>query len=274
MDITANYKVFDDDNCTMKAIMVIGYGSSMPYAADTVRKQAERLAARRGERVYTAFHRADEPLIADAMRKAAEDGVDELLVIPYFIADGTITKEYLPREIGLEGYGDGVAEVEGRRISVRFGRAVGSDPGVADVVLRTIEANGGDAEKTGILIVGHGSEDRSNSEAVESVATAVASKGYKVFVGYNEFCGPTIEESFHKALEVSEDRVIVVPMFIACGLHLKEEIPQKIGLRKNSRGGIIHRNGKAVEIRYASAVGEDPYMADVMAAEAERVFGR
>ncbi len=257
----------------MKAIMVIGYGSSIPGADDVIREQAERFGSGRKEKVYTAFHRADTPLIKDAMKQAAEDGVDDLLVIPYFISDGIITKEYLPREIGLKEYGDGTADVDGKRIRVRFGKAIGSDPGVADVVVKRIKENGGDREGTAVLIVGHGSKDRSNSEAVEAVAKAAEAKGYRTFVGYNEFCGPTIEESFHKALETATERVIVVPMFISCGIHLKEEIPEKIGLKKNSRGSVVHRNGHAVEIRYPPAVGEDPYMTDVMAAQAKAVFG-
>jgi sirohydrochlorin cobaltochelatase len=50
-----------------------------------------------------------------------------------------------------------------------------------------------------------------------------------VFVGFNEFCAPTIEESIGKAASQSPDRIIVTtPMMTRGGEHSEQDIPQAI----------------------------------------------
>jgi len=95
-----------------------------------------------------------------------------------------------------------------------------------------------------------------------------------VETAYNEFNDPPIEEVFPRMLALADDKVIIIPMFIACGLHLKIEIPEKLGLKGNIKGGIVKREGKTIEVRYAPAVGEDEYLAEVLAKKAAEVFDR
>ncbi|AGI48221.1 hypothetical protein TALC_01234 [Thermoplasmatales archaeon BRNA1] len=255
----------------MNGILVIAYGSSLPYAEAALKAQCERLQNLRSEKVYYASHRANKPLIADTVKQIAADGVDRLLVIPFFIADGEITKDYIPREMGLKSYGDRCLEVDGKKIEIIWGSAIGTDPGIADVIIKRIKDRNGDAD-TPVLIIGHGSRNKELPEAVEAAAESVRLAGYRnVRVAYNEFNGPYIEDVFPEMVALNEDAIIIVPMFIACGLHLKVEIPEKLGIPDN-RGGIVKHNGKSIEVRYTPAVGEDEYVAEVLAKRAAKAF--
>lgn len=50
-----------------------------------------------------------------------------------------------------------------------------------------------------------------------------------VFVGFNEFCGPSIEEAIGEAASRSHDKIIVTtPMMTRGGEHSEKDIPQAI----------------------------------------------
>ncbi|MHA2140617.1 MAG: sirohydrochlorin chelatase [Candidatus Thorarchaeota archaeon] len=68
--------------------------------------------------------------------------------------------------------------------------------------------------------------------------------GFEVFVGFNEFCGPSLEEAIDAAAGGDSERVIVVtPMMTPGGEHSEEDIPEAISSAK--------RRFKSVEFVYA-----------------------
>lgn len=53
--------------------------------------------------------------------------------------------------------------------------------------------------------------------------------GLRVLIGFNEFCAPSLEETFHEASKATPERVIVVtPMMTSGGSHAEEDIPSAI----------------------------------------------
>jgi sirohydrochlorin cobaltochelatase len=68
--------------------------------------------------------------------------------------------------------------------------------------------------------------------------------GLQVYVGFNEFCGPTVEEAVDLAVQAGADRVVVLTtMMTQGGEHSERDIPHAIeAARKEHRG---------VEIVYA-----------------------
>jgi len=258
----------------MKAILVIGYGSSLPYASQTLEAQATRLRQLQKTPAYTAYDRVNQPDIPTAVRHLAADGAEETAVIPFFIADGVITREHLPAKLGLPQYGDGTVQVGGRPIDFRFGRAVGSDPRVAEIMQKRA-AEAGATSASGLLIIGHGSVARENAAVTEEVAGRLRAAGYShTEIGYNEYCDPSIEEALEKLVKAGVPQITVLPLFIASGLHLKEEIPAKLGLPAGKTHGTVVRNGRAVPLVYAPAIGSDPLLAEIMADEAAQLLGR
>ena len=53
--------------------------------------------------------------------------------------------------------------------------------------------------------------------------------GYKVVVGFNEFCSPSLDEAFEEAIQLNPDKIIVVtPMMTQGGEHSEKDIPEAI----------------------------------------------
>ena len=88
----------------------------------------------------------------------------------------------------------------------------------------------GDA-KTGILLVTHGSRLNYNKE----FATALYDKFAKTCempssFGFMELCGPSIPESINKLVDENDlERLVVIPVFIAPGMHTTHDIPHILG---------------------------------------------
>lgn len=54
-------------------------------------------------------------------------------------------------------------------------------------------------------------------------------KGYKVIVGFNEFCSPSLDDAFDAASKVGSEKIIVItPMMTRGGEHSEKDIPKAI----------------------------------------------
>ena len=83
-----------------------------------------------------------------------------------------------------------------------------------------------DTKKTGILIVGHGSKLPYNKEVVSEIAEKLDKKMDNVVErGFMELVLPNIPQQVDKLKEQGMERIIVVPAFLAHGVHTKVDIP-------------------------------------------------
>jgi sirohydrochlorin cobaltochelatase len=63
--------------------------------------------------------------------------------------------------------------------------------------------------------------------------------GERVFVGFNEFCAPTIEEAVGEAASCSQDKVVVLtPMMTRGGEHSERDIPEAIQRARKLHPGL------------------------------------
>ena len=255
----------------MKGILLVAYGSKEPDAEETMRVQARKLEEIRGQKVYTGFFRVSKPSIQEAMSQIAADGVDSLAVVPLLISDSSMTSDLIPEAIGMKGR-KGTVVVDSKEIKVAMCGAVGTDAGVADLLVKEIEKAGGKKD-TPILLIGHGSKDDKNPEAVYEASKGVKARGYvNLTVCFNEFCHPTVEEAFDVALRYADDKVLALPMFISDGVHIKKDIPPKIGLKEFENEGDVEYKGKKIHIFRESGIGSDPYFAEVISKRVDQLF--
>ena len=81
--------------------------------------------------------------------------------------------------------------------------------------------------KTALILFAHGSRDPEWPSPLRRVRSAIltSSLDLRVELAFLEFLPPTLQEC--AAIMISEgfDRIIVVPMFIAQGGHLKNDVP-------------------------------------------------
>jgi len=120
--------------------------------------------------------------------------------------------------------------------------------------------------KKGMLLVGHGSTMPYNKDLVEKTASLIKSKNTDFIVkcGFMNINAPTIKESLDDFRLEPIEALVVVPLFLAKGVHIEKDIPGEIGLPEGSKKGIFTLNGRSVPLVYADPIGSDPLLADLM----------
>lgn len=91
-----------------------------------------------------------------------------------------------------------------------------------------------------------GPENDPSSAGLASLAAALGARldPTPVFVAYNEFCAPSLEDALDQALGAGATRVVVVPTMITPGgSHSEEEIPEILERARRAHPGL--------ELRYA-----------------------
>jgi len=120
--------------------------------------------------------------------------------------------------------------------------------------------------KEGIMIIGHGSKLVFNKDIMNTQADRLREMGFEnVYIGFNETSYPTIEDSLQKMADDGMDTIYAMPLFIASCIHLTKAVPGKLRIPENSDGGIIEMNGSKITVRYGTPIGNDPYIAEILA---------
>jgi sirohydrochlorin cobaltochelatase len=117
-----------------------------------------------------------------------------------------------------------------------------------------------------MLLVGHGSKLPYNKDLVETTAKLIAEKTdeYIVRAGFMSLNTPTVQEQLEAFRKEKIEMLVVVPLFLARGVHIEKDIPAILGLPEGARAGTFHMNGKDVPLVYASPIGSDPLLAELM----------
>ncbi len=257
-----------------KGIMIAGYGTRKGNLEEILGKQAARIRARGIPNVYVGYFRVSSPSIPVALEKMVSDGIDDVLVLPYYIAEGRLTYEMIPGKLGISGNA-GVTEVGGKKVKVRMAPAFGLSPVLTDIVCDRI-ADAGGSFGDGIMVLGHGSRDdlSGNREIMEITAERLKARGYTHTVySFNEFCEPPIADAVEVLVSGGADRIVAVPLFIAMGLHLGQEVPEQIGIPAYSSGGDISVGGKKIPVAYTRPVEDDPRLLEIMVSASENFYG-
>ncbi|MCU0631603.1 MAG: sirohydrochlorin nickelochelatase [Methanolinea sp.] len=128
--------------------------------------------------------------------------------------------------------------------------------------------------KKGLLLVGHGSKLPYNKDLVENTARLIAGKypGFIVKCGFMNMNSPSIEETMAEFQKEAIDVLVVVPLFLAKGVHIVKDIPAVIGLEEGKNKGFFTLNGRTIPLLYADPIGSDPLLAELMVKNAERAL--
>ena len=249
------------------ALIIVGHGStenpdsSVPYLV-----HAEEIRRRGlfGE-VHCVFWK-EEPSMRETWWLT---DCEELYVVPDFISEGYFTQEVIPRELELEGP---TTRRHGK--TWHYTLPVGVHRTMTDLLLHRARevAPAVDPAETTLFIVGHGTGLNQNStKAVRDQAELIARSG----AGYAAVHDAYMEEQpfiADWAKLAQTENVVVVPFFIADGLHSYQDIPVLLGIEKEvgpaaSEVSVFRRNPYSLRektLYYSSAIGTDRLMADVI----------
>ncbi len=112
-----------------------------------------------------------------------------------------------------------------------------------------------------LLIVSHGSRRHASNEEVISLANIVhpliETKFNLVTVAFLELAKPSTLEGINQCIDQGAKQILVVPYFLAAGLHVSKHIPKIIEQARNTH--------KEVTIELAGHIGGSDYMAQLLA---------
>ena len=248
------------------ALVIVGHGSTLnPDSSAPTHDHADAIRARGvfGE-VAVCFWK-EEPAMREVLRMVESDDV---YVVPDFISEGYFTRTVIPRELEL----DGPLTTRGGR-TIKYCDPVGSHPRMTEALLRRAKETLADApeSETSLVIVGHGTSLNDNSAvaAKEQVHRIAAMNLYgEVIAAYME--EPPLIAEWDRLTHCPN--VLVLPFFIADGLHSYQDIPVLLGIEEEgqpaaSQREVFRRNpyhARGRRLYYASAIGTEPMLADVI----------
>lgn len=250
------------------ALVLAGHGSTLN--ADSSLPTYQHADALRDRGLFAEVHEAfwkEEPHFRDVLRQVESD---RIYIVPNFISEGYFTEQVIPREFGLTGK---ISRIDGREIL--YCDPVGIHPSMTGVLLERARTVAGDAppppKETALFIIGHGTSLNQNSvriiyDQVEILRrTGPFAEVQAAFMEQEPLISKWAELT-------SQPNVIAVPFFIADGLHSYEDIPVLLGISENVRAhGFKNpslREGR--RIWYATAIGTEPMIAEVILAQVDR----
>ena len=194
---------------------------------------------------------------------------ERVFIVPNFISEGYFTREVLPRELQLDGL---VTERDGKTFF--YGDPVGIHPGMTRLLLKRADeiAAGVPRSETSLVIVGHGTSLNENSrKAIEDQVILIRAGNH----GFAEVLDAYMEEAplIAKWAELcTAPNVVVVPFFIADGLHSYQDIPVLLGIEAEptaaaSQHEVFRHNPHQLQgktLFYSNAIGTEPLMVEVM----------
>ena len=100
-------------------------------------------------------------------------------------------------------------------------------------------------EKTGILLLSHGSRLDDGEEVIKAYKEMYEEEfpDIPVEYGFMEIRKPGIPETVRKLTENNDlEKIIVVPVFVAHGLHTKRDIPEILGIESDYEDSHEHHH--------------------------------
>ena len=250
------------------ALLIVGHGSTENPDSSTPYFEHAAEVRRRGlfAEVHCCFWK-EEPSMREALYMI---DAEEVYIVPDFISEGYFTCDVIPRELELTGP---TTQIHGKIL--HYCDPVGVHPSMTSLILQRTEevAPGVPPEESTLFIVGHGTGLNKNStkaikDQVKLINTLPENRFASVQDTYME--EPPFISDWDKLADTPN--VVVVPFFIADGLHSYQDIPVMLGFEKDegmaaSQKEVFRRNPyqlRGKTLYYSAAIGTEPLMADVI----------
>ena len=111
-----------------------------------------------------------------------------------------------------------------------------------------------------VILFAHGAREPGWAEPFESLRDRLRAAGTPVELAFLEFMSPSLDEAAARLAGKGIESVVIVPLFLAQGAHLKRELPAMVEK--------IRKRHAKTEFRVTSALGDSP---EILAAITEWV---
>ena len=120
---------------------------------------------------------------------------------------------------------------------------------------------------TALILFAHGARDPEWANPMRRVQAAIAQRlpDIPVELAFLEFMVPDLANCVAQLIRQGASKIVILPMFIARGGHLKREVPEMLE--------VLRSTYPAVEFSLGGAIGEHEIVVQAMAAAALEVAG-
>jgi len=116
-----------------------------------------------------------------------------------------------------------------------------------------------------VILFAHGAREREWALPFERLRERLRASGLRVELAYLGSMPPALEQAAAVLVREGRKRVTIVPMFLAQGGHLKDDLPKLVGALRAEHAG--------VQFEVTPALGDAPEMLDAMTAWVKRAAG-
>src|SRR3990170_4469084 len=127
-------------------------------------------------------------------------------------------------------------------------------------------------DKVGLVLIGHGSKLPHNRENLEKLADILRkrSRFEIVEISFMVRDRPTIPEAIESLAKQGVAKIVLIPAFLAPGVHTTQEIPEMIGLKGEE--SVLKAQG--IELIYGEPLGSDERIAEIIEEKALSALGQ
>jgi precorrin-8X/cobalt-precorrin-8 methylmutase len=124
----------------------------------------------------------------------------------------------------------------------------------------------------GLILIGHGSKLPHNRENLEKIAAMLRNRGkFKIVeIAFMVRDTPTVYEAVDFVAEKGLSKIVLVPAFLAPGIHTTEDIPGLIGVKEKEP----KLKAKGIELVYGEPIGSDERIAEILEEKALKALGQ
>jgi precorrin-8X/cobalt-precorrin-8 methylmutase len=127
-------------------------------------------------------------------------------------------------------------------------------------------------DKTGLIIIGHGSKLPHNRENLEKLADILRKRAaFKTIeISFMIRNKPTISEAIESLAKKDVSKIVLIPAFLAPGVHTTREIPELIELKEKEPW----LKERGIELVYGEPLGADERIAEIIEEKALKALGQ
>lgn len=127
-------------------------------------------------------------------------------------------------------------------------------------------------DEVALVLIGHGSKLPHNRENLIKLAEILRQKSrFKtVEISFMVRNAPTIPEAIETIVKRGIKKIVLVPAFLAAGVHTEQEIPEMIGLKGEESG--LKKRG--IQVFYGEPLGADERIAEIIEEKALKALGK
>jgi sirohydrochlorin ferrochelatase len=165
------------------------------------------------------------PYIEDGISKCITNGADFITIIPYFLYPGMKLKDSVKKAASIS---------KEKEVRVAIAKPLSKNERMLGVIFDLVHETKQDHSinlsdpECDLLLIGHGSSDRSARKAFEYMVDLLRPHFRRVRFCFLELDVPDITEGIRNSFALSPKCLLIVPYFLHKGAHIKYDIIQEI----------------------------------------------